>query len=220
MAATLWPLHGSLGVTPHGCPGLLTPCLGECSPSPLLLPLAGDAGAASVARWTPGIWEKMDGLAEQKTNLGNSLCHVAVPHSPVPSWALPLPRAASSQYPLEGPLCDSPSWGKHLQLQPALATGGLQGQGMLRLEGSLKFISFQTPPMVRDISHYTRMLQAPSNVVLNTSRDGATSYSPAVGKMSSSSQGNLRWDRDAVGHWWVGWRIGRAPRGAERPLPE
>lgn len=143
-----------------------------------------------------------------------------VPHSPVPSWALPLPCAASSQYPLEGPLCDSPSWGKHLQLQPALATGCPQGQGMLRLEGSLKFISFQTPPMLRDISHYTRILQAPTDVVLNTSRDGATSYSPAVGKMSSSSQGNLRWDRDAVGHWWVGWRIGRAPRGAERPLPE
>lgn len=62
VAATFLPLHGSLKATLQGCPGLLTPCLGEFSPSPLLLTLAGVAGAASVARWTPGIWERIEGL--------------------------------------------------------------------------------------------------------------------------------------------------------------
>ena len=41
------------------------------------------------------------------------------------------------------------------------------------LQGTSKVIQFQPPTMARDTFHQTRLLRAPSNLALNTSREGA-----------------------------------------------
>jgi len=41
------------------------------------------------------------------------------------------------------------------------------------LEGTLQIIWFQPPAMGRDTFHQSRVLRAPSNLVLNTAREGA-----------------------------------------------
>jgi len=45
------------------------------------------------------------------------------------------------------------------------------------LEGTSQIISFQPPAMGRDTSHQTRLLKAPSNLALNTAREGAATAS-------------------------------------------
>jgi len=45
------------------------------------------------------------------------------------------------------------------------------------LEGTLKTISFQPRAMSRDTFHYTRLLKAPSNLALDTAREGADTAS-------------------------------------------
>jgi len=43
----------------------------------------------------------------------------------------------------------------------------------LGLEGTLQIIQFQTPPVGKDTFHQTRLLKAPSNLALDTGREGA-----------------------------------------------
>jgi len=50
------------------------------------------------------------------------------------------------------------------------------------LEGTLQIISFQPPAMGGDPFHQSRLLQAPSNLALNTASEGA----------ATASLGNLR----------------------------
>ena len=47
----------------------------------------------------------------------------------------------------------------------------------LGLEGTSMIIQFQPPAMGRDATHYTRLPRASSSLVLNTSRDGASTTS-------------------------------------------
>jgi len=46
------------------------------------------------------------------------------------------------------------------------------------LEATLKIIWFQPPAMSGDIFHQTRLLRVPSNLDLNTAREGAATASP------------------------------------------
>jgi len=52
------------------------------------------------------------------------------------------------------------------------------------LEGTLQTISFQPPAMGRDPFHQTRVLRAPSNLALNTAREGA-----AIASLGNLGQG-------------------------------
>lgn len=101
VAATFLPLHGSLKVTLQGCPGLLTPCLGEFSPSPLLL--AGSCWCCQRGQVDPRYLGEDRGVGIGKDTSGQFL----VPHGSAtfPSATLgPTPALCrSSQYPLEGP---------------------------------------------------------------------------------------------------------------------
>ena len=49
------------------------------------------------------------------------------------------------------------------------------------LEGTLEIILFQPPAVGRDTFHYPRLLQAPSNLALDTSKDpGAATASLGI----------------------------------------
>ncbi|PKU34347.1 otofhypothetical protein [Limosa lapponica baueri] len=57
------------------------------------------------------------------------------------------------------------------------------------LEGILKTIQFQPPVLGRDTSHQTRLLQAPSNLALNPSRDGVEL--PSICLLQAAQPGGL-----------------------------